>query len=358
MTVNVWNKWGTLREVMLGRSYAAEFYKDVKNPRIRSCLQRIADETEEDFLNFESVLKSYGVVVRRPELDPADSLLNYIEPNGEISQGSNPDTWYLGKPWVTNNLLPIPPMCPRDNFFILGNEVILTTPAHSTESAIIEKLVPKEEIVDFYKEYKVSVHAPTFTQIGIDVYVDTMEISAELEEKIKQRWPQLRWHQVRIGGHNDAVYHPFKPGAIMSLFNVQQYQETFPGWDVLYLPDASWSAASPFLQLKDKNQGRWWLPGEENNDEFTGFVERYLGHWVGYVEETVFDINSLMINENTICVNRYNEQAFEFFKKHKVEPIVVPFRHRWFWDGGLHCITLDTLRDGGPEDYFADVAQR
>ena len=43
-----------------------------------------------------------------------------------------------------------------------------------------------------------------------------------------------------------------------------------------------------------------------------------------------------------------------FLKKHKMEPIHVPWRHRFFWDGGLHCITLDLNREGVQQDYFGD----
>ena len=28
------------------------------------------------------------------------------------------------------------------------------------------------------------------------------------------------------------------------------------------------------------------------------------------------------------------------------------FKHRWFWDAGLHCLTLDTYREGTMERYF------
>ena len=42
----------------------------------------------------------------------------------------------------------------------------------------------------------------------------------------------------------------------------------------------------------------------------------------------------------------------KYQKKHKVEPVHVPWRHRYFWDGGLHCITLDLYRDGVQKDYF------
>lgn len=37
-----------------------------------------------------------------------------------------------------------------------------------------------------------------------------------------------------------------------------------------------------------------------------------------------------------------------------ITPHVVPFRHRYFWDGGIHCITLDLDREGKMHDYFPD----
>jgi hypothetical protein len=33
---------------------------------------------------------------------------------------------------------------------------------------------------------------------------------------------------------------------------------------------------------------------------------------------------------------------------------VVPFRTRTFWDGGIHCITLDIRRKTTMQDYFPD----
>jgi len=74
--------------------------------------------------------------------------------------------------------------------------------------------------------------------------------------------------------------------------------------------------------------------------------------WVGHVEETVFDVNMLSIDQNTIICNNYNKEVFAHFKKHKVEPIVFNFRHRYFWDGGVHCVTQDLYREGEMVDYF------
>ena len=128
--------------------------------------------------------------------------------------------------------------------------------------------------------------------------------------------PNLRINSLSIGGHNDAVFNTIKEGAILSLNEIQTYEDTFPGWDVCYLPNQSWEKVSGFGTIKHKVRGRWWVPGEEDNDEFLMYVETWLDEWVGYVEETVFDVNVLTLDEHHVCVtNPDNEQVKEFLKK-------------------------------------------
>ena len=65
-----------------------------------------------------------------------------------------------------------------------------------------------------------------------------------------------------------------------------------------------------------------------------------------------------MLDPHTVCVsNPHNEEMNAFFKKHKIEVVHIPWRHRFFHDGGLHCTTLDLVRDGVQEDYFPDRAE-
>ena len=106
------------------------------------------------------------------------------------------------------------------------------------------------------------------------------------------------------------------------------------------------------LDLKKKNHGKWWVPGEELNDDFTDFVESWLSHWVGFVEETVFDVNMLIIDPKNVMVFNYNPQVFEALNRYGVTPHIVPFRHRYFWDGGISCCTQDLRRRGGLETYL------
>jgi hypothetical protein len=60
----------------------------------------------------------------------------------------------------------------------------------------------------------------------------------------------------------------------------------------------------------------------------------------------------LVIDERNVVCNNYNEQVFEALARHGVTPHVCNFRHRFFWDGGLHCNTLDLVREGSQIDYF------
>ena len=103
---NIWNKWDTLRTVMIGDCYPAEFFRDIKNTRIKSALTQIADETQEDLEYYETVLKEFGCEVIRPKLDPNDSILNYINESGAVNGTQG---------------VPRSPLQPRDTQLIIGN---------------------------------------------------------------------------------------------------------------------------------------------------------------------------------------------------------------------------------------------
>jgi hypothetical protein len=201
------------------------------------------------------------------------------------------------------------------------------------------------------------INTAEVSRIGKDLYFGTHDYHQDqtaLKQKAQELFPDYRCHVVNTGGHADGTFCPVVPGLIVSLKDISTYTDTFPDWEVVYLPGQSWDSVRPFLDLKDKNQGKWWVPGEELNDDFTDFVEGWLGHWVGYVEETVFDVNMLVIDEKNVVCNNYNEKVFKAFDRYGITPHIVNFRHRYFWDGGLHCITSDLHREGVQKDYFPE----
>lgn len=344
---NVWNKWDPLRTVMLGDCYGPEFFRDIKNPRIRSALDRIATETKEDLEYFEKVLKDFGCTILRPELDKNESIMDHVDADGKIkgSQG-----------------VPRAPLQPRDRQMVLGDLLYFTN--QKDHVSIYNRLLKyikdtsKVKVLQMRTDKEPEkIHAPFFTLVGKDLYIDVYESNYVKDRHInhiQKNIPNLRINKLKIGGHGDGCFHTMTPGVIITLHKIQRYQQTFPNWDICYLPNQSWRIMDPFTTMKEKVGGKWWVPGEEENDEFIYFVETWMQDWVGFCEESVFDVNVLMLDENHVCVNNYNEIAFAFFKKHKIEPIIVPWRHRYFWDGGLHCITLDLYREGEMQDYFPE----
>ena len=393
---NIWNKWDKLKTVMLGDNYRSEFFRDIKNDRIRGSLQRIADETQEDLEYYEKVLKDFGCSVLRPELDRSDSIMNYINSDGKITM----DGSLIGSQGV-----PRSPLQVRDTQLVAGNKLYYTGCDHPSIKRCLDKysteyndslamldpiadhpamtedqfnlskgsdwltyneytksnyfqLVPdfvKEEICnrDYYRQ---SFQAPSITVVGNDIYIDTHDLINRNDKSLAESLfgDKFRLNWLSHGGHSDGCFHTIKPGAILSIEEIQKYENTFPNWNVCYLPGQSWGKVKEFTKLKEQTSGKWWVPGEEDNHELTYFVETWLKDWVGYVEETVFDVNVLVLDEHHVCVNNMNPQVIEFLKKHNMEPVHVPWRHRYFWDGGLHCITLDLEREGTQTDYFPD----
>lgn len=346
---NVWCKWHPLKKMMIGSCVNANYFEHVGNKEIKDKLTQILVETQEDLDNFEKVLVENNVEVMRPFQDQT-LRLNPDRKQKQITPSMTPRDWFVV---IGNDLLQIY----RDDvaFADFFNENYVKNSPIETPNKSFLKMLDENNF-----ENSELVPPPCWTLVGKDLFLDSQMDGVPIKPDVKQclidwlkrAYPDLNIHWLTIGGHNDGCFHTCKPGAIVSLNEIQIYEETFPGWDVLYLPDQSWDLVSDFIKQKTVTLGKYWIPGQSENFELLNFVNTWLKDWVGYVEETVFDVNMVMINDHTACVTNYNKEVFDFFKKHKIEPIIVPLRHRFFWDGGLHCVSLDLYRQGNCETFI------
>jgi hypothetical protein len=320
-----------LKHCLIGSGFKNEWFQDLEisnNDKIMDPLKRIAEETEEDYQALEKILKDAGVQTYRSSLDMNNykSLKNIYRP----------------------------PVNPRDHFAVLGEKIYAVSHGSPGYSNVL-KDIPRQNIVLEKTDGPMTITTAEICRVGKDLWWDiNKHIPDHIVNKYKNIWEDegFRVHLTHRGSHSDSCFCVVRPGCIVSLRGILDYEKEFPGWDVFYLEDQGWDAVSPFLKIKDKVGGRWWLKGEEHNDQLIEFVNTWLDDWVGYVEETVFDVNMLSIDQNTIICHNYNKELFQYFKRHKVEPIICNFRHRYFWDGGVHCITQDLYREGTQEDYF------
>jgi hypothetical protein len=391
---NVHQHWDPLKVCIVGKSYAPEFYSFIANSKVRNVLERIAIETEEDYQKLINLLKRFGVTVLRPNvhsdykfyLDRGKILPPPMTPR-DYSMMLGSDFYFKPRhiyrtilsEWDRLKGMNWPDNCPSEdkinqlpafikkelcNFLSIAdielNHWELNPVQEYTWRHVLNQIQPHVNKIVTATDtiYLHGLNAAESTRIGKDIYMGTHFHGEDLSSQITQLnstvYPNYRWHQVDTAGHSDGTFCPVKPGLIVSLMDIPTYKDTFPNWEVVYLPGQSWEKVQPFIELKRKNKGKWWVPGEELNDDFTAFVEEWLSHWVGYVEETVFDVNMLVIDEKNVVCNNYNEDVFKAFDRHGITPHVINFRHRYFWDGGLHCITSDVHREGVMKDYFPE----
>ncbi|WP_327132144.1 glycine amidinotransferase [Streptomyces sp. NBC_01343] len=64
------------------------------------------------------------------------------------------------------------------------------------------------------------------------------------------------------------------------------------------------------------------------------------------------DLNVLSVSPDTVLVNEACPELMRKLEQHKFTVVPVRHRHRRLFGGGFHCFTLDTVREGGAEDYF------
>jgi hypothetical protein len=166
-----------------------------------------------------------------------------------------------------------------------------------------------------------------------------------IQRQVDTLFPDTTNHIVDAQGHGDAVYCPVAPGLIISIAN-EDYKESFPNWEVVHLPESHYAAHKMFQASMKLNAGKWYIPGFEQNPLILETVDSYMDEWVGEVSETVFGVNILIVNPTNVVLAEHNEQAEEALARYGITAHIVPFRHKYFWDAGIHCVTNDLKRRG------------
>ena len=311
------SSYAPLEVCMVGRTYAPHQFDWIPDPGVRDIMQQIVGETEEDYVNLCSTLESLGVRVMRPS-----------EPLGDYRER--------------------PPAQPRDDMAVVGTTLYVNRERPEYRQCLDEiqgwESVPRAPESHIVSTSFIHRHDHTlYWGTNQPEWRDSATV-----QRYRDRWSSEGWRVDIMAneGHGDCTWCIPRPGCIVTLHDISQdyYEQEFPGWDILYLEDKYWDLMSPFRRVKAQNGGKWWVPGQEDHIQFGEFVETYLREWVGFVEETVFEVNMLSISESCVLVNNHHPQVFEFLESHGVEPIITPFRHRWFWDGGVHCVTQDIRR--------------
>lgn len=339
-SILVHNNWDPLEEIWLGDVWPEHFYDDLE-PDIRDSFRILTQWTKEDLNAIQNKLEEFNVKVLRPKID-GEKFLYTLE---------NED----------KNLLK-PPICPRDTNGVVGNKLYTS---HVNDPCYESLLSRYSNVVD-----KNDPRAPIFigansVKLGKDLIFDFVQqpnkdkIFKNLKNFLNFFVPEFsdyRLHYSSNGGHVDSCFMPVKPGLVLTTFYWKSYETTVPGWKCINIKDPSYITLNK--KIKQNGANRQWLNFvEELPPHFNKFVYQKCKSWIGNYKETFFEVNMIMIDENNmLCFDtaKANEPVYEELDKHGVKCHIVPWRTRGFWDGGLHCITLDIRRKAVLQDYWPE----
>jgi len=329
----VHNNWDPLEEIWLGDVWPMHFYDDLE-PSIRDAFCQITEWTKEDLSKVQKKLEDFNIVVKRPYVDGDKSL--YVDENNKLYK---------------------PPITPRDGNAVIGNKLFFgdSSLQHCYEPLLKE--YPADQII---KDKWLS--GAGVVKLGRDIIEDRFiskgkEIKRiysdfhKAQDTLESLKDDYRIHYATNGGHVDGCFMPLKPGLLLATSYWNDYDLMFPGWKTIALVSPTYQN---YTYHNGPNSHRWMLPGAPSYPRLNEYIEKYCNEWIGNYKETYFEVNVVMIDEkNMLCMGEH-PTLFAELEKHGITPHVIPFRTRTFWDGGLHCITLDIRRQAVLKDYFPE----
>ncbi len=354
--VSIHSEFQPLEEVLVGRAYPPGSFSYSKDSELRDGLDQILGETEEDLNKLVSLLESFGVTVRRP-----NTLFNLGDQNGAAN------TLDLN---LFDFTFPNHPLMPRDTTLVVGQQLIQTY----TKSA--NRYFENWAYYELFKDYfdrgahwksmpppyfqdhpltydgfgnkKILFHAANILKCGRDLFYSQPGVGTWAEkgkgtlsgiEWLKRELgSNYRFHEAPCAGHLDGKMALLKPGVVVA-WNPIHVPEKIRHWDIIRV-----DSPNPFPEYFQKIKKQRF---------YKDFVNQWLKEWIGYVDETVFDVNMFSVSEKVVITNGYNLKFANQLKNYGIEAIPWNFRHQYFWDGAIHCVTLDIRRSGGLQDYLS-----
>lgn len=144
--------------------------------------------------------------------------------------------------------------------------------------------------------------------------------------------------------HIDSTVLCLRPGLVIlnsARVNEQNCPKLFEKWEKIYFDDV---APTSEQELDFQKTVRDPIAAELNSLGFETDLGHMCSPWVG--------MNFLSVDPQTVIVDERQVSLIRMLESHKITTIPVRMRHIYTQGGGIHCATLDTVRDSRLECYF------
>lgn len=380
MSVNSFDEWSPLREVVVGSAlnYTSHdrelsfdlffhdnlvrsewYYPRLSTPgatpagdraaRRSPIKQRYVDELAEDLEGLAETLRSLSVTVLRP-----------MDLHGSTTEVRTP-AWSAAV---------VPPLNIRDNTLVVGDEIIETPPmirSRYFETQFLKPVFaayfrrgarwtvmprplmtdasfdpsyaegtaggPTEPVADprpspYDVGFEMMFDGAQCLRLGRDIVANVSTAHHALAVDWLERHLEGRFRIHRVyrlsDSHIDSMVLALRPGTL--LVRSPEVAELLPkplrSWDLIVPPPPRTNA----------------FPRYDDDDLV--------------LTSPFIDLNVLSVGPDTVLVNDACPELARTLERHRFTVVPVRHRHRRLFGGGFHCFTLDTVRDGGPEDYL------
>lgn len=353
---------------------------------------KIAEEINCDLDNFETFLKTKNVKVIRPTLPDIDQFHSYIEMHQQlplpplqprnnhsvignqlyklestvqeidqclIQYNANMiDLSVANQQFYQESLQSNQNCCHNGTWFARQKYQELAGPdwpvfEQYVQGKVAARAQVQQEIDTFRSVLKYNsrdfaqLSGPNIFPTDRGIVIDSNEYCNYVSWAAEHITDQQHYISINTGAnHTDGCFTMLGHQTILGVDPLIDYKKYFPDHIVISVPDSNYmDHVQSFSQMKSLVGGKWWVDGAEHNLEFVDFVENYCSAWTGYTAETVFDVNVLAVDPDTVCVTGTNQQIIDQLHCQGINAVMIPWRHRFFVDGGLHCITLDLYRE-------------
>lgn len=144
--------------------------------------------------------------------------------------------------------------------------------------------------------------------------------------------------------HIDSTVMCLRPGLVLlnaSRVNEGNCPRLFHKWDKIYFGEIR---PTPPETLEFHTTTRKRIHGELLEMGIETDIDHLASHWIG--------MNFLSLDPWTVIVDRRQTTLIRVLESYGLQTIPISFRHSHLLKGGIHCSTLDTVRDSRLESYF------
>lgn len=310
--MEVWipNNKNRLKKTLLGSIPDVSTVRSIIKKPVPMAIQKVLEETQEDLQSIRSTYEKLGVEVVSFPTETMQESINV-----------------------------------RNGFIVVDDQMYITSNL--------------DHLADFYDSIDNKKFLANKGDYCPDIYIhDDYAILDRLDQKAYRYWRQELGQKRKIitafnEGHSDGIYCNVADKLWLTNGNVLPYEKYWPNIPVMELSTTNsggvndWEPVERLFRSREltKTAGRYMVFNHEMDDNDVEYIDNYLKHWVGYCDETLFDINLSVIDQNNVMAISQNSLVYDKLETFGINVHRVPFRHRMFWDGGIHCITNDLVRE-------------